>query len=241
MNLNPLRNDVDGIDVFDALRGITTAVCKQKPSHRPHHVRNTDLASERTICDTEDSSTCSGCKGLSAMLFAFTNAHASTIRFRHVKNGSYEPELQISWRALGSASAFYLNSVVLLWNSGRPIELRLFSRLLATLMSDIEHTKWHMSIMERKSNLWFWKVFVGTHALSAIRNSGLCNENGLYEAQDWFFSQITAWSSFRNITRWEDARAVLSDIVWPDPALDPRYEVMARALWTKALYNLQLY
>ncbi|KAK7217774.1 hypothetical protein V2G26_005777 [Clonostachys chloroleuca] len=67
------------VKVIDALRGLTEAVRKRRVNDgAPHVVHDPSFANETTICDSQDPATCTGCKNLSCLLFAFTEDHVSS-------------------------------------------------------------------------------------------------------------------------------------------------------------------
>lgn len=225
--------------VLYAMRKVTDAIGRKSANRWPHHVQNTALASKRIICDSEDPTTCRGCVGMSSLLFAFTEANASTMEPRQ---GPMSRELReylpVTWKSLGVAASFYLNSVGRLWNSGLGIEPLLLFRMTRILKDDIIATV--TFIDDLHGQLWFWKVFVGAHMLATtatFENHDQYRAQGLdlEASKSWYSSQLAIWSLSHQVTSWEQARAVLSAIVWPDAEHEREAALSPRQLWEQAI------
>ncbi len=89
--------------------------------------------------------------------------------------------------------------------------------------------------------LWFWKVFVGAFALQRLvdmqgifgatpPHDGVGNSSDDWDVE-WFDERIRRWSETSRTTEWEDARAVLMEIVYPDCAKENH---TPRSVWERA-------
>ncbi|VUC28779.1 unnamed protein product [Clonostachys rosea] len=214
--------------VINALRGLTEAVRKRRINDgAPHVVHDPSYANETTICDSQDPATCIGCKNLSCLLFAFTEAHVSSTL--PSTSQALEGTLLASWRALAASVALYLNNVLLLWNSGQPIDRRLFLRILETLVYYAPELKndWN-SQSKRTSELPFWILYTASFALVTHPQEGSGQE--IEETRLWLHEKIKRWACTYQVLEWTDARASLSNITWPQPRSDLQEEI-ARQVW----------
>jgi hypothetical protein len=251
------QKKVDARPIIKTLEGLTNAVtARYNRRHAPsppssHYVLDDALASSRTVCDSNDPSTCTGCKNLSALLLANTQAHVSTLAPHEVNDERSSSATQIltCWCGAVTAAAFYLNGVLRLWNAGQPIEPRLFRRLIDILKRDIERSENEREKGKRSNELWFWKVFVGSYALAVApveqkqqlsewMSGGLVYPNISTSEerkiiQGWFDERIRRWSKLNNITEWEDAKEALSRIVWATTMVEE--DKIAKNIWTEAI------
>jgi hypothetical protein len=235
MELQPLRNEVDARPTIEAMRNMTRAASKRHTTNHRHHVRG-DLASERTLCDSEDPATCSGCRSFSNLLYSFTNAHVSTFKPRHEQPQCTGEWLPAAWRSLAAISIFYNNHVLQLWNHGQPVEPLLFPRLINALKSDIMDTESDATVVGIRNSLWLWKVAVGAHGVLATIMAddprAYIRYMDLEQAKAWFLAWIRKWAVARGITEWGDVKRALEDIVWPSTETMSFYETL---IWTEAI------
>ncbi|CAG9985012.1 unnamed protein product [Clonostachys byssicola] len=230
-----ITHPIMAVKVIDALRGLTEAVRKRRVNDgAPHVVHDPSLANDTTICDSQDPATCTGCKNLSCLLFAFTEAHVSSTL--PTANQALEGTLLASWRALAASVALYLNNVLLLWNSGQPIDRRLFLRILETLVHHAPELKneWNMQ-SRRASELPFWMLYTASFALATHPQEG--SDQQIEEIRSWLHKKIKTWARTYQVLEWTDAQASLSNITWPQPRGDLQEEI-ARQVWDAILSDL---
>ncbi|QPC58908.1 hypothetical protein HYE67_001139 [Fusarium culmorum] len=162
------------------------------------------------------------------LMLAFVGSHIESLsthgRKASVPNGS---RMASSWSGMAAATGLYLHTVLRFWNAGEPIEPRLHRRVLLVLQQDLERSR---RTSRPLNDLWFWKAFVG--AMSVERQTasparGVVNEmKGVYEGF------VREWSIIIGTTAWEQARAALSRIVWPEVY---HSEDMAQELWYRCV------
>ena len=246
--------DVDPEPVIDALRGITYAVVQNEtPQARVlnHCVYDVITAPSR-ICDSEDSTTCDGCKSLSGLFLAYTEAHVTSLSRDPRSPASppaklSQPQLLSSWVGLATAADFYLNTVLRLWNGGNPEEPRLFDRLIRMLKKDIAGTE-AAALRAGKGTLlnalWFWKVFMGAYASQCLAESQSIfkatppqednpQPRGRLNIQ-WFGERIRRWSQLTGTLEWREARAMLMEIVYPESPAELEMPQMPQRIWERA-------
>ncbi|UZP38093.1 hypothetical protein NXS19_005909 [Fusarium pseudograminearum] len=162
------------------------------------------------------------------LMLAFVGSHIESIstdgRKGSVPNGS---PMASSWSGMAAATGLYLHTVLRLWNAGEPIEPRLHRRVLLVLQQDLERSR---RTSHSLSDLWFWKAFVGAMSVErqiASPAKGVLNEmKGIYEGF------VREWSIIIGTTAWEQARAALSRIVWPEVF---HSDDMAQELWYRCV------
>ncbi|CAG9936360.1 unnamed protein product [Clonostachys rosea f. rosea IK726] len=227
-----MTHPIMAVKVIDALRGLTEAVRKRRVNDgAPHVVHDPSYANETTICDSQDPASCTGCKSLSCLLFAFTEAHVSSTL--PTANQVLEGTLLASWRALAASVALYLNNVLLLWNSGQPIDRRLFLRILRTLVHYAPELKNNWNTQSRRaSELPFWMLYTASFALTTHPQEG--SEQQFEEIRSWLRNKIRRWARTYQVLEWTNARASLSNIIWPQPRGDLQEEI-ARQIWNAIL------
>ncbi|CAH0051887.1 unnamed protein product [Clonostachys solani] len=231
-----ITHPIMAVKVIDALRGLTEAVRKRRVNDgAPHVVHDPSYANETTICDSQDPTTCTGCKNLSCLLFAFTEAHVSSTL--PTADEALEGTLLASWRALAASVALYLNNVLLLWNSGQPIDRRLFLRMLETLVQYAPELKddWNTQ-SKRASELPFWMLYTASFALATHPGEG--SDQQIEEIRSWFYKKIRRWACTYQVLEWMDARASLANITWPQARPDLQEEI-ARQVWDTILSDLR--
>lgn len=230
---------VDARGVIGALQSITEAVVNRTGAANAHYLHNGDLASEQTICDSTDPATCTGCKSLSSLLLAFTEAHVSSLS---PKSKDSEYVVSSSWCSLAAAAALYLNYALRLWNWGQPVDRRLHRMLLETILRDLMQSENVMSGNELSSKLWLWKVFVGAYAAevssyNAAREnlSGHANDIKDHYRLEWLHGGLKRWSQTHGITQWDAVKFVLADVAWPLQPDSNDNNVLAEQVWAKAV------
>ncbi len=262
--------DVDAEPTIEALRAITTALSTQQSQNQlvSHYAAYNAVSTTRTICDTDDSSTCTGCKALSALFLAYTEAHVSSLSHDPTPRGSRRgsphmstrPQrqnmaLRSSWVGLVTAAGFYLNAVMLLWNGGNPEDPWMFRRLIRMLKKDIALTE-EAALRDgkgtRRGAFWFWKVFMGAYALQRLSEA-----RGVFEAtpptdatgdepdttdSGWFDARVRRWSQATKVTEWSEARKALMQIVYPSSSKESHMPnlIWRRAVSAEVLVNLPI-
>ncbi len=249
--------DVDPEPVIDALRGITYAVLQNETpqagllSPCVYDV----VTAPRRICGSEDSTTCDGCKSLSGLFLAYTEAHVTSLSRDPRSRTSppakpSQPPLLSSWVGLATAAGFYLNTVLRLWNGGNPEEPRLFDRLIRMLKKDIAGTE-VAALRAGKGTLlnalWFWKVFMGAYAAQRLAESQSMfkatppREDNPQPSEPlnirWFGERIRRWSQLTGTLEWREARAMLMEIVYPECPVQLEMAQMPQRIWESAVLS----
>ena len=234
------RRDVDVSPIVAALRTLTSAVSAGgRMEERTHYVLRPGLAGARNICDSDDSTECAGCKGMAGLFNANTRVHADSLR---PMDEVEDPGLQSSWSGYVVAESFFMHAVLGLWDDGQPTDPKVFKRLMAILIKDIETSEATL-LGADNCRLWFWKVFVVAYGLRAMvaygkdsgKNAQRAGQNKRNSPPgSWFSTKIRKWSTFSGIQKWSDAKDELQRIVWPDTVPD---EGIAEEIWAASLYN----
>ncbi len=226
----PIRNRVvDVTGVVEALRGITGAVGRRQRSGISHHVLNEEFASKKTICDSEEPSTCSGCMSMSSLMYAFMQAHADSVQPR--SSGRRQGSLMSSWRGLAAAAAFYLNSVLRLWNSGQKLSEEMFVRLLRNTMCDIDDGE-NSTQQAGGARLSCWKLLLAALALS--RHLTPSHESWGKETETWLLTKLQSHMQQLQLRSWDEAKSVLLEVCWPKD--DDKLDAAASDVWQRAAF-----
>ena len=206
---------------------------------RTHYVLEPGLAGARNICDSDDSTECTGCRGMAGLFNANTRVHAGSLR---PKDDVEDPGLQSSWSGYVVAESFFMHAVLGLWGDGQSTEPKVFKRLMSILIKDIETSEATISGADNY-RLWFWKVFVVAYGLRAMAAYGKdSGKNAQRVGQNkrnsppgsWFSIKIRKWSTFSGIQKWSNAKHELQRIVWPNAVPD---ETIAEEIWAASLHD----
>jgi hypothetical protein len=230
LQAEPQRNSVDALNMVLALRMLTRALGKP----HSHHIHLSGPDNDPVIYHSMDSVGCDNCRGFSGFMLAYVSAHVSTVQPAEdeAKEKSVFPT---SLRSIGVATAFYLNSVV---RKQSVNDMRIYSRLVATLVRDISETSATMTTVDGEGRLWFWKVFVGAHAVvTKLEERGVKSYQSHYldQVRKWLFGCVRKWATVHGVSTWEEARSALYEVVWPSPSAGVQYDSPACLVWKQAL------
>ncbi|ESU10452.1 hypothetical protein FGSG_02854 [Fusarium graminearum PH-1] len=162
------------------------------------------------------------------LMLAFVGSHIESIstggRKGSVPNGS---RMASSWSGMAAATGLYLHTILRFWNAGEPIEPRLHRRVLLVLQQDLERSR---RTSRPLNDLWFWKAFVGA---MTVERQVASPARGVLNEMKWIYeSFVREWGIMIGTTTWEQARAALSRIVWPEVF---HSEGMAQELWYRCV------
>ena len=108
----------------------------------------------------------------------------------------------------------YLATVLGMSNRGLPPVTQLHDHTLNILKRDMERCLRSLDRMSKEEqDLWFWKAFTG--ALSLMHAQSLSYSKQLNELFEDFTSYLRIWVARSGITRWAEARTVLTRTAWP--------------------------
>ncbi|KAH8655883.1 hypothetical protein BX600DRAFT_553040 [Xylariales sp. PMI_506] len=174
------------------------------------------------ICTGNETSQCLGCRCLAGVLLSLIITLSSL--GSNVETSS-DDRMMCSWQGFAIASSFFLNGVLGVWNLGQPLEAPLATKLASLLRREMAESEDETLEHPQGRKLWFWKAFVTGYSLQAAqphRNlERLMSQAIKYSEEDttsllFFQALICRWSSITGIVRWEDARAILESIAWPN-------------------------
>lgn len=151
----------------------------------------------------------------------------------------HSPVLPISWVGMTLSVAFYLHGVLRIWNFLKGDSLSWFA---GTQQRHLNETQADLDLGLFSQQFWFWKLFSTAFTIECVylkahtdrhRNNAIKGGEAKFQAlRQWFRVRIRLWSSITNVLHWEDARAALKNIVWPDNFPD---DTLARRVWEEAL------
>lgn len=224
----PAKTDIlDSSAVIASLRGITYAISKQLNSCHSSRLTSVTPGAVPAICDDCDSATCIGCRSMVGVLFSLAITHGSPPS--RTSDGT-DTSLTAPWCGIAIGASFYLSAVVRQWNTGLPIEPKLFARLIRMHMLEMKMSEESMLNRGEGRDIWLWLSFVAAYIL----RSGQAWTNRERQALDqsiqsgMFDQHLRNWSLATGIVNWDDARTSLHKIVWPDI---PSVEEKARKIW----------
>lgn len=154
---------------------------------------------------------------------AVVDAHICSL-FDTGKPPSSTSGLTSSWTGTTAATGLYLHSVLGLWNAGEPMERRLFRRVVAMLLRDLQNCP----DQERTGDFWFWKVFAG--ACSLARHEVHAGDAVVGDLRRGFDGFVRSWSVAAGCVDWEAVRGRLARVCWPGGEVSE-----AKCVWERAM------
>lgn len=234
--------DIDALSVVESLRDITTYV--------DHKIFGWDNPEDFFAAG-----------GPTRLFVTIVDLHVLSFSGKAEKipqDETRSPNFMSSWSGVCTAMGLYLHSVLGIWNAGRPMSSRLLCRLIQILKRHLARDRQRLG---GKGGLdrgfWLWKTFTGAMALastkyavtygsssssSSVTSPSSASTAGSAETsrgindvealEEWFLLSIKKWSKMTDIKTWEEARVVLSKVVWP---INLSSESLAISLWQRAM------
>ncbi|KAF4980015.1 hypothetical protein FZEAL_3877 [Fusarium zealandicum] len=169
--------------------------------------------------------------GLSRLLYAMIDAHVESCAARPKRRASKQSKILSSWSSCTIVIDMYLISVLGIHNEGSPAESRLHRHTLRILKRDLERGL--KDVVERDGvarDFWFWKLLIGS--LSLTHASPVPSDQGFRDLLADFTYYIQQWVKATGVTKWKDAKKVLTSVVWPE---NFEREDLAVSFWNRVV------
>ncbi|KAH8900341.1 hypothetical protein GQ53DRAFT_835416 [Thozetella sp. PMI_491] len=122
--------------------------------------------------------------------------------------------------------------------TGDKMEVRMQRRKLLAMKRGLYHAEADMIAGKTNREMWFWELFCGLVGMEALKmQAGSRLDEGFppgefQELRNWFAARLRLWAAVTGVTKWEDAKAVLNKLAWPDAIPHPRLDESA---WRSAM------